>query len=108
LKNEKQKVFFVLLSWFCGTPYTGTGAQASTSWLKTLGWLELANGDRFCSVSVYGVPLSHESKTEDFFSFNFESVIRANLVNMKSLLMVVSFQLTDCPAPWYRVFIEKL
>jgi hypothetical protein len=39
---------------------------------------------------VYGVPLNHESKTEDFyFSFFFQSVSRANTANMNAPPMVV-------------------
>jgi hypothetical protein len=44
--------------------------------------------DRFFCVTVYGVPLNDESKTEDFLFFVFKSVSRANIVNMNAPPMV--------------------
>jgi hypothetical protein len=40
--------------------------------------------DRFCSVSVRGVPLNHVSKAEEFLFFVFQSVNWANTVNIKA------------------------
>jgi hypothetical protein len=39
---------------------------------------------RFCCVPLCGVPLNHESNTEDFLFFVFQSVSRANTVNMNA------------------------
>jgi hypothetical protein len=39
--------------------------------------------DLFCCVPVYGVPLNHEVKTEDFLFLFLQSVSRANTVIMK-------------------------
>jgi hypothetical protein len=52
-------------------------------WLAGAGYRYILS-DQFCCVAVYGVPVNNESKTEDFLIFVFQSVSRANTVNMNA------------------------
>jgi hypothetical protein len=66
-------------------------ANVSLSQLTKPGWLTMYLFDRFFRVSVYGVPLNHESKTEDVLSFVFQSVSRADAadtVNMNPCVVI--------------------
>jgi hypothetical protein len=64
-------------------------ARVSLKYLANNAWLAGAGkrcilSDRFYCVTLYGVPLNHESKTEDFLFFFFLSVSRSNMVNMNA------------------------
>jgi hypothetical protein len=64
--------------------------QASTICLTVPRWLSAAGErcflfDWLCCTPVYGVPMNHESKTEGFLFFVFQSVSQNNTANMKSL-----------------------
>jgi hypothetical protein len=58
-------------------------AYARGEYLTGAGWRFILS-DRFCCVPECGVPLNHESKTEDTLFLIFKSVSRTNTVNMNT------------------------
>jgi hypothetical protein len=56
--------------------------KANNAWLAGAG-KQCILSDQFYCVPAYGVQLNHKSKTEDF-GFVFQSVSRANTVNMNA------------------------
>jgi hypothetical protein len=80
-----QEGFLSDLQPIVGVSLNKQAKQQRDVWLTTPGWLIWLTcilSDRFNCIPVRGVPLNHESKTEDFLLFVFRSVSPGKTVNM--------------------------